>query len=62
MIFISHITAATTRHAVEFGYRTVLVDDACRGVSEENIEKCKRELSDLGALIMHSNDVSQIML
>mgnify|MGYP001793291503 CR=1 FL=1 len=35
-----------------------MVDDACRGVSEENIKRTKMELTSMGALILQSEDVS----
>jgi len=53
-----YFTAATSKDAVELGYRTVIIDDACRGVSQEVTQKCKEELCGIGALITHSNNVS----
>ena len=56
--FLCFVSAATSRDAVDLGYRTVVIDDACRGVTEEAITKAKSQLQQSGALILQSNDVS----
>ena len=48
----------TAKHALEHGFRTVLIEDACRGVAQSNIDKTKEELRALGAVIVDSSEVS----
>ena len=60
--FLCFVSAATSRDAVDLGYRTVVIDDACRGVTEEAITKAKSQLQQFGALILQSNDVSLFVL
>ena len=45
-------------HAVEYNYRTVLVEDACRGVNEKEIEVKRLELNKNGCIFVDSNVVS----
>ncbi|WAQ99391.1 hypothetical protein MAR_023764 [Mya arenaria] len=45
----------TALHALEHGFRTVLVDDACKGVDAKGIEETKRKLVDSGGIIVHSS-------
>lgn len=52
---------ATAKHALEHGFRTVLVEDACRGVSDENITTTKKTLIDHGAIIVDSSEVPDLM-
>ena len=46
-------------HAVENNYRTVLIEDACRGVNEKEIEVKRLELNECGCLFGDSNVVSR---
>ena len=48
---------ATARHSLEHGYRTVLVDDACRGVSMEQILNTRDDLAEQNAVVVHSSQV-----
>jgi nicotinamidase-related amidase len=45
-------------HAVENNYRTVLIEDACRGVNEKEIEVKRIELNEHGCIFVDSNVVS----
>jgi hypothetical protein len=45
-------------HAVENNYRTVLIEDACRGVNEKEIEVKRLELNENGCIFVDSNVVS----
>ena len=56
-VFSSHL-AATAMHAVENNYRTVLIEDACRGVNEQEIEVKRTELNENGCIFVDSNVVS----
>ncbi|XP_052794463.1 nicotinamidase-like [Mya arenaria] len=51
----------TALHALEHGFRTVLVDDACKGVDAKGIEETKRKLVDSGGIIVHSSQVKNIV-
>jgi exosome complex component RRP4 len=47
----------TAFHSLEHGFRTVLIDDACRGVDNDAIEETKRKLIESGGIIVHSSKV-----
>jgi nicotinamidase-related amidase len=49
--------AATALHAVENNYRTVLIEDACRGVNEHEIEVKRAELNENGCIFVDSDVV-----
>lgn len=50
--------AATAMHAIENNYRTVLIEDACRGVNKKEIEVKRLELNENGCIFVDSNVVS----
>ena len=47
---------------MEHGFRTVLIDDACRGVAQADIDRTKEELRALGAVIVDSSEVVMVVL
>jgi hypothetical protein len=47
-------------HAVENNYRTVLIEDACRGVNEHEIEIKRAELNENGCIFVDSDVVRKI--
>ena len=49
---------ATARHSLEFGYRTILIDDACRGVDMSNILDTRDKLAENNAVVVHSSQVT----
>ncbi|XP_060554363.1 nicotinamidase-like [Ruditapes philippinarum] len=51
----------TAFHSLEHGFRTVLIDDACRGVDNDAIEETKRKLMESGGIIVHSSKVKAIV-
>jgi hypothetical protein len=51
------ILAATAMHAFENNYRTVLIEDACRGVNEHEIEVKRAELNENGCIFVDSDVV-----
>lgn len=51
--------ASTAMHAVENNYRTVLIEDACRGVNEKDIEKKRTQLNENGCIFVDSNVVQR---
>ena len=56
---MSHLFVAwTAEHALDLGYRTVVVDDACRGIDVKDIDKMKKKLTSLGAAIVTSDQVN----
>ncbi len=44
---------------MENNYRTVLIEDACRGVNEKEIEVKRTELNENGCIFVDSNVVSE---
>ncbi|CAG0885221.1 unnamed protein product [Cyprideis torosa] len=53
---------ATAKHAVEHMYRTVLVDDACRGILDEDIKGTQKYIRDRNGLVVHSSKVLDMVL
>ncbi|CAG0900001.1 unnamed protein product [Cyprideis torosa] len=53
--------AATAEDAVEM-YRTVVVDDAGRGIVEEDIKKTQKYIRDRNGLVVHSSKVLDMVL
>ncbi|XP_052278204.1 nicotinamidase-like isoform X2 [Dreissena polymorpha] len=51
----------TAFHSLEHGFRTILVEDACRGVDVKAIEETKQKLLDSGAIIVKSSQVNAIV-
>ncbi|CAF0730956.1 unnamed protein product [Adineta steineri] len=49
--------ASTAMHAVEHNYRTALIEDACRGVNEKEIEVKRAQLNETGCIFVDSNVV-----
>ena len=47
----------TAFHSLEHGFRTVLIEDACRGVDADAIEQTKKKLTESGGMIVHSSKV-----
>ena len=43
--------------AASHGLATFLIEDACKGVSEESIEKAKANMKDAGVTIINTNQV-----
>ena len=54
------LPGATTQHALEHGFRTVLVEDAARGVSLEDINATRDRLKRSGAAIVRSEQVCRL--
>jgi len=48
---------ATASHSLEYGFRTVLIEDACRGVSMEDMGNTRQCLTDQLALVVTSSEV-----
>lgn len=54
------IEGATAVDALSAGYRTILIDDCCRGVDLHDIEHTKENVISSHGVIVHSNEVSII--
>jgi len=52
------ILGATANHSLEYGFRTILVEDACRGVSLEDMGSTRQSLTDQNALVVTSSEVN----
>ncbi|XP_055929856.1 nicotinamidase-like [Argiope bruennichi] len=52
----------TALHALEHGYRTILIEDACRGVDLKDIEATKEKLQERHGVIVSSDKVKNMVL
>lgn len=50
--------AATCNDALDLNYRVIFVDDACRGIIEEDIISQKNKLASRNAVIANSQQVN----
>ena len=48
---------ATAKHSLEHGYRTILVEDGCRGISVEDILSTRDKLVEEHAVVVNSSQV-----
>ena len=55
------MTGATALHSLEHGFRTALIEDACRGVDVEDIKATREKLIKNGGVIVQSNQVIMII-
>lgn len=53
------ISGATAADALSIGYRTILIDDCCRGVDLNDIEKTKNNVIKNHGVIVQSNEVNK---
>lgn len=51
---------ATAIDALSAGYRTILIDDCCRGVDLNDIEKTKQTVISSNGVIVHSGEVRSL--
>lgn len=52
------ISGATAADALSIGYRTILIDDCCRGVDLNDIEKTKNSVIKNHGVIVQSHEVN----
>ncbi|XP_043212015.1 nicotinamidase-like, partial [Amphibalanus amphitrite] len=52
---------ATATHALDEGFRTILVDDACRGVCTDEIEKLKQNIMKANGVVINSTQVKSMV-
>ena len=50
-------TASTAFHALEVGFRTVLIDDCSRGIDDANIAAAYEKIEAWHGLVIHSSEV-----
>ena len=55
------LLGATTAHAVEHGFRTILVEDAARGVDVDEMKKTHDKLFRQGAALVNCDAVSSLL-
>ena len=55
-------TGYTALDALEHSFRTVIVDDACRGVNAANIEKLKHKFVEQHGVIVKSDQARCLLL
>ncbi|ROT81242.1 Pyrazinamidase/nicotinamidase [Penaeus vannamei] len=53
--------SATTAHAIEEGYRALLIDDGCRGVCDADIQATKERTTSSNGLVIHSSQVKSLV-
>jgi len=52
---------ATALHSLEEGFRTIIVDDACRGVSAEDIDTLKENIIKTSGVIVNASQVKSMV-
>lgn len=60
-IFIYYFSGATAVDALSVGYRTILIDDCCRGTDFHDIEHTKEKVISNHGVVVHSNEVRRIL-
>ena len=51
------MSAWTAFHALELGFRTILIEDACRGISVEGIKDTFKKIREENGLVVKSSEV-----
>lgn len=59
-MFLLPYVGASATDAVLAGYRTILVDDCCRGVDKDAIEETKQGLIKKHGIVINSNQVNNL--
>lgn len=54
---VKNFSGATATDALSAGYRTILIDDCCRGVDLQDIEATKESVLNSHGVIVHSKEV-----
>ncbi|CAG7726422.1 unnamed protein product [Allacma fusca] len=60
-IATDYCVGATACHSVELGYRTILISDASRGITLEDIEDTKQKLMDGHGVVINSDEVKPMV-
>ena len=53
--------AATANDAIQLNYRTIVIDEICRGIDQENIEKTKLDLTNKNCAIVNLKEVIDML-
>ena len=51
------LLAATSSDGLDLNYRVVFIEDACKGVTVEDIEEQKKKLVENGAIMINTEQV-----
>ncbi|XP_047741557.1 uncharacterized protein LOC108680392 [Hyalella azteca] len=54
------VSSATAKHAIEAGYRTLVVDDACRGVCADDICSSKEQVLSTYGMVIKTSQVKSL--
>ncbi len=54
---LDYCVAYTALDAKDLGYETTVIEDACRGIDSQSIEKMKQEMKNKNVRIMQSGDI-----
>ena len=54
---MSYYSGSTAFHAIELGFRTCLVEDASRGINNENINKAFEKIREEYGCVINSKEV-----
>ena len=57
LLYLNKFLAATATDGFELNYRIAIVEDCCKGVDIDDILTTKKELINLGAIIINSKQV-----
>ena len=52
-----NISASTAYHAIELGFRTVLIEDCSRGIRDDNINATFEKVRASHGCVVHSSEV-----
>ena len=55
-------TASTAFHALELGFRTILIDDCSRGIDEKNIAAAYEKIHSWHGLVIQSDEVKNMVM
>ena len=53
----SSLSASTAFHAIELGFRTILIDDCSRGIDEKSINTAYEKVRNGWGMVVHSREV-----
>lgn len=59
---LDYCVSASALDSAKSGFMTFVIEDACRGIEEPQIEKCKRDLIENGVFIINSKSVNTYCL
>ena len=57
-----YVSASTAFHALELGFRTVLIEDCSRGIDKKNIAETYEKIESWHGLVVQSGEVKNMVL